>query len=175
MSSVFAHLCKTRLIQYNWPMNDLSYDDTYRTHYLHVSNYCLTLLHSREDAEDIAQDTFLRAWQLWQEFDSTHGVPIFSWLCGIAYYKSLNLIKKRIIRARPYPFIRSETYNSWPAINALIDISTALSKLKARERQAIYASLLYAEDWRAASASIGMVRYHIQLRAAHRHVRTFCQ
>ncbi|WP_281540797.1 RNA polymerase sigma factor [Maribacter aestuarii] len=64
------------------------------TKYQHmVYNLALRLVGNKEDAEEVAQDTFLRAFNALADFK---GESKFStWLYRIAYHKGLDVIKKK--------------------------------------------------------------------------------
>lgn len=55
--------------------------------------YCENLLHSRPDAEDIAQESFLVAYQKIQDFDDTKG-RFSTWLYRIAANKCIDQLRR---------------------------------------------------------------------------------
>jgi RNA polymerase sigma-70 factor (ECF subfamily) len=58
-----------------------------------VVNTCHGFLHNREDAEDAAQQVFMKAWQTKSSFQSKS--KISTWLYRIAVNTSLDLLRKR--------------------------------------------------------------------------------
>lgn len=56
-----------------------------------VKNTCMGFLHNREDSEDVAQDTFIEAYQSIQRFRGD--AKISTWLYRIAVNKSLNYLR----------------------------------------------------------------------------------
>jgi RNA polymerase sigma-70 factor (ECF subfamily) len=58
-----------------------------------VYNAAFRLLGNRDEATDIAQDTFLRAYQGLNSFDPAR--PLSPWLCRIAINLSLNRLKRQ--------------------------------------------------------------------------------
>ncbi|WP_297796579.1 sigma-70 family RNA polymerase sigma factor [uncultured Eudoraea sp.] len=90
-----------------------------------VFTLALRILKNREDAEEIAQDTFLKAYLGLKDFK---GDSRFStWLYKIAYYRSLDYLKKNKRQVKTTFIDISEEYN----IAAMDD---ALDGLEARER-----------------------------------------
>ncbi len=58
-----------------------------------VFSLCLKMLKNQEDAEEVAQDTFVKAFQ---QLKSFRGEAKFStWLFKIAYFSSINFLRKR--------------------------------------------------------------------------------
>ena len=99
-----------------------------------VFRVCLHLLGDRAKAEDLSQDTFLRAYQKLEQFDATKG-RFAVWLLTIARHLCLNTLKKRtlvLMADSPEPsepegespddlMTRSETFRSLDA--ALAELS----------------------------------------------------
>lgn len=91
-----------------------------------VFTLALRILKNREDAEEIAQDTFLKAYLALKDFK---GDSKFStWLYKIAYYRSLDYLKKNKRQVETTSIDISEEYN----IAAMDD---ALDGLEAKERK----------------------------------------
>ena len=62
-------------------------------HYTAVFNAAYRVLGSRAEADDMTQDTFLRAYKALDTFRA--GAPMAPWLCRIAINLSLNQLKRR--------------------------------------------------------------------------------
>lgn len=58
-----------------------------------VYNICLKMLNNRQDAEDIAQDVFVKAYENFNTFEGN--AQISTWLYRIAVNLSLNFIKRK--------------------------------------------------------------------------------
>lgn len=58
-----------------------------------IYRYCLRLLGNHQDAEDAAQDIFIKAYESIHRYKTT--VSFSAWLYKIAYHHSLNLLRKR--------------------------------------------------------------------------------
>ena len=69
------------------------------THRRAVTGHCYRMLGSFADAEDAAQETFLRAWKAWDRFDGRSSVE--TWLYRIATNVCLDELEKRTRRGRP--------------------------------------------------------------------------
>lgn len=61
-----------------------------------VVNTCYGFVHQKEDAEDIAQDVFLEAWQSYEKFRGDSSLS--TWLYRIAVNKSLDALRKQKTR-----------------------------------------------------------------------------
>lgn len=59
--------------------------------------FLLTLTRHRQDAEDLTQDTFVRAWDKFHRFDPAQ--PLLPWLLTLARRQSIGALRKR----RPLP------------------------------------------------------------------------
>jgi RNA polymerase sigma-70 factor (ECF subfamily) len=55
--------------------------------------YIVTLVPQRSDAEEIFQETSLRLWEKWEEFDESR--DLFPWACGIAHNVLRNYLRKK--------------------------------------------------------------------------------
>src|SRR4051812_21472658 len=99
----------------------------------------------REDARDLVQETFLRAWAALDRFDDRYAVS--TWLFTIAYRLALNL---RARQARRSHVAIGEAAIAAPAAQAVDDAppgglwATARGLLGERDYQALW--LYYAED-----------------------------
>lgn len=63
-----------------------------------IYRYCLRLLGNQQDAEDAAQDIFIKAFESIMQYKNT--VSFSSWLYKIAYRHCLNLLRKRKYQLR---------------------------------------------------------------------------
>ena len=67
--------------------------ELYRIHHRHVRQLCRQLLHSSEDAEDAAQEVFLRARQHFNQFDAVRSFG--HWIRGIASHHCIDRLRQR--------------------------------------------------------------------------------
>jgi RNA polymerase sigma-70 factor (ECF subfamily) len=113
-----------------------------RTHQQAVFRLCYLLLGDPDDAEDTAQETFVRAWKHLQRFDPTR--PLRPWLLSIASNLSSNRRRSaarylsalmRGFRAEPPPAAVEE--KSLQQIEAS-DLWRAVQRLHEADQQIIY-------------------------------------
>ncbi|MER7454480.1 RNA polymerase subunit sigma-70 [Nocardia beijingensis] len=126
--------------------------------------YCYRMLGSAHDAEDLVQDTYLRAWRAREQYDETRG-SLRTWLYRIATNVCLTALRTRGGRPLPSglvaaadplgPFVRGE-HAAWlqPLPDSLLDntdpsgtvidrsslrlaFASALQHLSARQRGAL--------------------------------------
>ena len=68
-----------------------------RRHEKTVYNAALHMLHDREEARDVTQTVFLKAYEHLGDFDTTH--KFYSWIYRIALNESINALQRRRPRA----------------------------------------------------------------------------
>ncbi|HCR70453.1 MAG TPA: hypothetical protein DIW23_03335 [Anaerolineae bacterium] len=81
-TSAEAYLDETTLIQRAAHGDAAAWEPLMQAHQQAVFRLCYLLLGDPDDAEDVAQETFLRAWNYLKRFDSTR--PLRPWLLSIA-------------------------------------------------------------------------------------------
>jgi RNA polymerase sigma-70 factor, ECF subfamily len=101
-----------------------------------VYNYLLRLVSNREDALDLSQDVFLKAYQNLPKLDDTERFS--AWLFRIAHNEAFSLLRKR----RPEGELTNEPRSSEPAARLLpielsLAVETALGRLNADQREAV--------------------------------------
>jgi RNA polymerase sigma-70 factor (ECF subfamily) len=62
----------------------------------YVHTLCYHLLWDRHDAEDAAQETFLKVFQNWSRYDKTKGLK--NWICTIALNAARDIYRNRKLR-----------------------------------------------------------------------------
>jgi RNA polymerase sigma-70 factor, ECF subfamily len=70
-----------------------AFDDLVRRHHARIHRLALQMLRDRAEAEDVAQETFIRAYQALARFDG-RSEP-YTWIYRIAVNLSLNLLRSR--------------------------------------------------------------------------------
>jgi RNA polymerase sigma-70 factor (ECF subfamily) len=92
----------------------------------------LTLvLHDNEEAKDVAQEAYLRAWRAWPRFD---GRDLRAWLHTIALRLAFNRLRRRRLTAAFLP--RPVADPDW-VVPERLDLWRALMKLSAKQRAAL--------------------------------------
>ena len=88
-----------------------------------VFTLALKMIKNREDAEEVAQDVFVKAFTALNTFK---GDSKFStWLYKIAYYRSLDYLKKNKRQLQTRPIDVSEEYNIAALDNAMDDLEAS--------------------------------------------------
>ncbi|MGZ6507370.1 MAG: RNA polymerase sigma factor [Tumebacillaceae bacterium] len=72
-------------------MNDWA--DVYEEHVGHVYKFLMYFLGNREDAEDLTQETFIKAFHGWNKFDRRSSVR--TWLVAISRNLALDRLRKK--------------------------------------------------------------------------------
>jgi RNA polymerase sigma-70 factor (ECF subfamily) len=75
----------------------------YRDHADDVYRVALAILREPEAAVDVTHDTFARAFDRWEQYDSTR--PLRAWLHGIVSHAALDALRRRRVRALALPAI----------------------------------------------------------------------
>ncbi len=69
-----------------------AFDELVRRHHGRVFGFLLTLTRHRQDAEDLTQETFLRAWDKFHHYNPE--LPLLPWLFTIARRQSIGALRK---------------------------------------------------------------------------------
>jgi len=99
-----------------------------------VFNYLLRILQNREDALDLSQDVFLKAYQNLRKLDDPQRFP--AWLFRIAHNEAYSLFRKRKPEGELENTERPEAAAAFP-IELSIAVTSALNKLNADQREAV--------------------------------------
>jgi RNA polymerase sigma-70 factor (ECF subfamily) len=103
-----------------------------------IMNFAYRILHDRSDAEDVAQETFLRMWKDAPRYRPT--ARLTTWLHRIAHNLCIDRLRKR--RERPTDRLDEERSSTEPGglldrKRVAVDVGRALSELPERQRVAI--------------------------------------
>ncbi len=80
------------------PEITLSFEQTYRAYQPVLGSYLLQSTESRELAEDLLQDTFLKAWQVWSTVRELQHLK--AWLYRVAKNRNIDDYRKRTLSGR---------------------------------------------------------------------------
>jgi RNA polymerase sigma-70 factor (ECF subfamily) len=82
---------------------DRAADQAYRDHANDVYRVAYGILRDPDEALDITHDTFARAWERWDQYDSQR--PLRGWLHGIVVHLSLDQLRRRRVRRLALPLL----------------------------------------------------------------------
>jgi RNA polymerase sigma-70 factor (ECF subfamily) len=88
------------------PSKDLEFNKIAIPHIPMMQNYALRLLGHKEDAKDLVQETYLKAYRFWDKFEQ--GTNIKGWLYRLMKNTFINSYRKKI--KEPYKIEYNEEY-----------------------------------------------------------------
>jgi RNA polymerase sigma-70 factor (ECF subfamily) len=100
-------------------------------HYPGLVQRLTLVLHDAEEAKDVAQDAYVRAFQAWDRFD---GRDVRAWLHTIALRLAFNHLRRRHLWDR---WLRRERRDPSWVMPERIDLWRALGELKPQQRAAL--------------------------------------
>lgn len=112
----------------------------YKLYYTKIYRYCRINLSSETEAEDLAQETFLKAWRALPTFSTYHGSSVQAFLFRIARNSMIDLSRKK----KELPLDTALEIESKEDIEEELDrknnietVQKALLKLEDNERQLV--------------------------------------
>jgi RNA polymerase sigma-70 factor (ECF subfamily) len=100
-------------------------------HYAGLVRRLTLVLHDGEEAKDVAQEAYLRAFQAWDRFD---GTDARAWLHTIALRLAFNRLRRRRVWDR---WLRGERHDPSWVMPERIDLWRALAELRPQQRAAM--------------------------------------
>lgn len=99
-----------------------------------VFGLCFRMLAHREDAEDVAQEVFLRAFRSLKQWDAAR--PLSPWLLAIAVNRCRTWLSSRVRRALPSEFAENvaDSAAGPPRIDLAEELQLALERLREEYR-----------------------------------------
>jgi RNA polymerase sigma-70 factor, ECF subfamily len=82
---------------------DRAADQAYRDHATDVYRVAYGILRDPDEALDATHDTFARAWERWDQYDSQR--PLRGWLHGIVVHLALDALRRRRVRRLALPHL----------------------------------------------------------------------
>lgn len=82
---------------------DRAADRAYRDHANDVYRVAYGILRDPDEALDATHDTFARAWERWDQYDSQR--PLRGWLHGIVVHLALDQLRRRKVRRLALPVL----------------------------------------------------------------------
>jgi RNA polymerase sigma factor (sigma-70 family) len=112
----------------------VQFEDLYEQFYTDVFRYAFVLTGSRDDADDVAAETFARAWRMWRLGREAEGPPL-PWLLVIARniatdrWRRLAMAAARLLPQRPP--------DGYAEVEGVLWIESLTRLLPARQREVI--------------------------------------
>ena len=128
---------------------DVDFEAAVRPHYAPLVRRLVVVMGNEHDAQDVAQDAYLRAFRSWDRFD---GRDVRAWLYTIALRLAFNQLRRRrrwlgfISRAEPAPWSDRSDPDLW----------IALQRLDPRSRAALLANVLDGYTQREIATMLGV-------------------
>jgi len=156
-------------------------DRAYRDHADDVYRVAFAILRDTEAAVDATQDTFARAFERWDRYDSNRSLR--AWLHGIVSHAALDALRRRRVRRLAGPAVaqlgRVSGGGAWgtdpsSGVGDRDLVETALADLKPDVRAALVLRHYYGYDYaeiatflRTSPGNVGSIlsRAHVALRA----------
>lgn len=126
-----------------------AFEAAVRPHYAPLMRRLVVVLGDEQDAEDVAQDAYLRAFRSWERFD---GTDVRAWLYTIALRLAFNQVRRRrrwlaiLGRAEPAPWMDRSDPDLWDA----------LRRIDGRTRAALLLNVLDGYTHREIAAMLGV-------------------
>ncbi len=142
-----------------------AFEQLVHTHHRRVLNYLLHRVRHRQDAEDLAQQTFIKAHRQLHTFDCAR--PLINWLLTIARHNALNHFRS----ARPWETIPQEAASSAPSPAEFVEQQDQADSLWSRARRLLSARefdvlwLRCAEEMSVEETAriTGLTRIHVKV------------
>jgi RNA polymerase sigma-70 factor, ECF subfamily len=133
----FLNIEEHQLIRKSQGGDKQAFDVLVKRYYKRILNHCYSLIHDQEKAEDLAQETFIRAFSKISQFHEKSS--FYTWLWKISHNLSLNALKKE--RREELP-LKEELIKS-PEVSEEISFSEFEHYLSKKERDVFH---LYYEQ-----------------------------
>jgi len=127
---------------------EAAFAELYRSHYAQIRGLCRHLLGSPARGEDAAQETFLRAYRSFANYD--RGQPFAGWIMSIARHHCLDLLRRRGTEAALFGTEADEAAGI--AAESASQLGTLLTAERARAVNAAVAGLPERYRWPLALA-----------------------
>lgn len=156
----------------------LDFDALYRSHYRRVLGLCLRMLGRAAEAEDAAQEVFVRAYRALDRYDPAQ--PFGAWVLGIATNYCIDRLRKRTSDARMFVDMDAEAAELATEAPATLDllvtaeraeaVRAAIAALPDRYRLPLVLACYGESSYDEIAAALGITRNHVGvllLRARH--------
>ncbi|HEX2625450.1 MAG TPA: RNA polymerase sigma factor [Candidatus Limnocylindrales bacterium] len=141
---------------------DRAADQAYRDHANDVYRVAYGILRDPDEALDATHDTFARAWERWDQYDSQR--PLRGWLHGIVVHVALDQLRRRRVRRLALPNLgRSPVAHLETSVADAADdvarrelVDRALDGLRPSVRATLVLRHYYGYDYAEIAAMLGM-------------------
>jgi RNA polymerase sigma-70 factor, ECF subfamily len=141
---------------------DRAADQAYRDHANDVYRVAFGILRDPDEALDATHDTFARAWERWEQYDSQR--PLQGWLHGIVVHVALDQLRRRRVRRLALPSLgRSPVARLETSVPDAADdvarrelVDRALDGLKPITRATLVLRHYYGYEYAQIAAMLGM-------------------
>jgi RNA polymerase sigma-70 factor (ECF subfamily) len=140
---------------------DRAADQAYRDHANDVYRVAYGILRDPDEALDATHDTFARAWERWDQYDSQR--PLQGWLHGIVVHLALDQLRRRRVRRLALPSLGRSPVARLETVDDAADdvarrelVDRALDGLKPTARAALVLRHYYGYDYARIAAMLGM-------------------
>ena len=141
---------------------DRAADQAYRDHATDVYRVAYGILRDPDEALDATHDTFARAWERWEQYDSQR--PLRAWLHGIVVHLALDQLRRRRVRRLALPALGHDAIgrigtgtSADPATDVVRRrvVEDALATLRPQARAALVLRHYYGYDYAQIGAFLG--------------------
>ena len=141
---------------------DRAADQAYRDHANDVYRVAFGILRDPDEALDATHDTFARAWERWDQYDSQR--PLQGWLHGIVVHVALDQLRRRRVRRlaipnlgrSPVAHLETSTADATEDVARRELVDRALDGLKPTARATLVLRHYYGYDYAQIAAMLGM-------------------
>lgn len=100
-----------------------AFQHLYTAYYSALLAIILRIVKNQDDAEDLLQDTYVKVWQRFDNYDPQRGT-LFTWLLNVARNTALSALSRRKVAyssldAEPGPILLPITIGSWPVTDTI--------------------------------------------------------
>lgn len=143
-------------------LRDRAADQAYRDHANDVYRVAFGILRDPDEALDATHDTFARAWERWDQYDSQR--PLRGWLHGIVVHLALDQLRRRRVRRLALPHLgRSPVASLETSVHDASDdvarreiVDHVLDGLKPAVRATLVLRHYYGYDYAQIGSMLGM-------------------
>ena len=111
---------------------DRAADQAYRDHANDVYRVAYGILRDPDEALDATHDTFARAWERWDQYDSQR--PLRGWLHGIVVHLALDQLRRRRVRRLALPVLGRSSVTAIERLGRRIRPMTSLAASSSTRR-----------------------------------------